>query len=159
MTANEPAALVPDRNVEAVRSMLADRCARGIAKYGATTERGDMSHVEWLRHLQEELLDAAVYVQAAIANGTSPHTCWRTMESAPRDGRTILVACPCVSQGNAGRYFVTEAQWKLFDEFTTDEKMAWVIAEKDDYYRVLPSAWMPMPEFFGFPPQPNGETE
>ena len=72
MTANEPAALVPDRNVEAVRSMLADRCARGIAKYGATTERGDMSHVEWLRHLQEELLDAAVYVQAAIANGTSP---------------------------------------------------------------------------------------
>lgn len=31
------------------------------------SDRGDLSLVEWLRHLQDELLDAAVYVEAAIA--------------------------------------------------------------------------------------------
>lgn len=56
----------PDANVEAVRQKLLDRSKVGLAKYGVTTERGDLDLVAWLRHLQEELLDAAVYVEAAI---------------------------------------------------------------------------------------------
>lgn len=55
-----------DPNVESVRSKLLERSQRGIAKYGTTTARGDLSLVDWLRHLQEELLDAAVYIEAAI---------------------------------------------------------------------------------------------
>jgi hypothetical protein len=35
----------------------------GHAKYGVTTERTDISLAGWLQHLQEELLDAAVYVE------------------------------------------------------------------------------------------------
>ena len=35
-------------------------------KYGVTMERGDLSLIEWLTHLQEELMDAAVYVQRLI---------------------------------------------------------------------------------------------
>lgn len=57
----------PDGNVEAVREMLLSRSIVGLMKYGVTTERGDLSLGDWLQHLQEELLDAAVYVQAAKA--------------------------------------------------------------------------------------------
>jgi len=35
----------------------------GEVKYGVTMERADLTLLEWLQHLQEELMDAAVYVQ------------------------------------------------------------------------------------------------
>lgn len=60
------AAKSPDKNVEAVRSSLLERSKVGFKKYGVTTERTDLELVDWLRHLQEELLDASVYVEAAI---------------------------------------------------------------------------------------------
>ena len=58
----------PDRNVESVRQMLLDRSLVGLAKYGVTTERTDLNRLQWLRHLQEELLDASVYIQTLIAS-------------------------------------------------------------------------------------------
>ena len=42
------------------------RAAVGKKKYGVTMERGDLNLQEWLTHLQEELMDAAVYVQRLI---------------------------------------------------------------------------------------------
>ena len=39
------------------------RAERGLNKYGVTMERGDLDIHEWLQHLLEELLDAAVYVK------------------------------------------------------------------------------------------------
>jgi len=59
---------VTDSNVEAVRAKLLQRSARGIEKYGVTTEHAALTHMDWLAHLQEELLDAAVYLQAALAS-------------------------------------------------------------------------------------------
>ena len=52
-----------DENVEAVRSLLDQRMKAGYLKYGTTTERHDIDLAGWLQHLQEELLDAAVYVE------------------------------------------------------------------------------------------------
>ena len=52
-----------DKNVEAVRTLLHDRMQAGFKKYGVTTERTDIDTLGWLQHLQEELLDAAVYVE------------------------------------------------------------------------------------------------
>lgn len=52
-----------DMNVEAVRRMLFQRASTGYRKYGVTTERTDIDLMGWLQHLQEELLDAAVYVE------------------------------------------------------------------------------------------------
>lgn len=52
-----------DKNVEAVRQQLLDRMKTGYAKYGVTTERTDIGLLGWLQHLQEELMDAAVYVE------------------------------------------------------------------------------------------------
>ena len=50
----------------AVRQKLLDRSKVGLSKYGVTTERSDLDLVAWMRHLQEELLDAAVYIEAAV---------------------------------------------------------------------------------------------
>lgn len=52
-----------DSNVEKVREMLYNRMETGYKKYGVTTERTDIDLLGWLQHLQEELLDAAVYVE------------------------------------------------------------------------------------------------
>lgn len=56
-----------DANVDAVREKLRQRSIVGQQKYGLTTERKDLSLKEWLTHLQEELMDAAVYIEAANA--------------------------------------------------------------------------------------------
>ena len=52
-----------DENVENVVSQLREREQRGLSKYGVNTERTDLSTLEWLQHLQEELMDGAVYVE------------------------------------------------------------------------------------------------
>lgn len=56
----------PDKNVEAIRQKLLERSEVGLKKYGVTTERDDLDLIQWLTHLQEELLDGAVYIEAAI---------------------------------------------------------------------------------------------
>ena len=52
-----------DKNVEAVRQMMYERMQKGYIKYGVTTDRTDLSTLDWIQHLQEELLDAAVYCE------------------------------------------------------------------------------------------------
>ena len=52
-----------DENVENVVSQLRAREERGLSKYGVNTERTDLSTLEWLQHLQEELMDVAVYIE------------------------------------------------------------------------------------------------
>lgn len=56
----------PDKNVEAVREKLLLRSKIGLRKYGVTTERKDVDLLGWLIHLQQELMDAAVYAEAEI---------------------------------------------------------------------------------------------
>jgi|TARA_R100000900_G_scaffold145669_1_gene132163 hypothetical protein len=46
-----------------VITMIQERAMKGEMKYGTTMERGDLTIQEWLTHLQEELLDGAVYIQ------------------------------------------------------------------------------------------------
>lgn len=52
-----------DEIVEQVRDKFSERSETGIAKYGTTLERGDLSLLDWLNHLQEELMDATLYIQ------------------------------------------------------------------------------------------------
>ena len=52
-----------DRNVKNVITQLRDREEKGMSKYGVNTERKDLSTLEWLQHLQEELMDASVYIE------------------------------------------------------------------------------------------------
>ena len=43
--------------------MLLLRAEAGKEKYGTTLERKDLEDKAWLQHLQEELLDAANYIE------------------------------------------------------------------------------------------------
>ena len=52
-----------DTNVEKVIAQLRERKEKGLKKYGVTTDRKDLSQLQWLQHLQEELMDGAVYIE------------------------------------------------------------------------------------------------
>ena len=54
---------VEDPIVLKVMSKFYDRSQRGIEKYGQTLMRDDLNLIEWLNHLQEELMDAALYCE------------------------------------------------------------------------------------------------
>lgn len=60
------AAIRGDRNVESVREKLSARAALGLKKYGVTTERTDLTQLDFLRHAQEEAMDLAVYLERLI---------------------------------------------------------------------------------------------
>jgi hypothetical protein len=40
-----------------------ERSKRGIKKYGTNLDRKDVDLIGWLNHLQEELMDATLYIE------------------------------------------------------------------------------------------------
>lgn len=56
----------PDTIVEAVRADLLRRSQFGIAKYGMTLDRTDLTLRDWLQHAYEECLDQANYLKRSI---------------------------------------------------------------------------------------------
>lgn len=54
---------IVDPNVLAVAEQLHERSRVGYLKYKTNTTRQDLSTLDWLQHLQEELLDASVYIE------------------------------------------------------------------------------------------------
>jgi hypothetical protein len=52
-----------DKIVEQVVHKFNERSQRGITKYGSTLERNDLDVVDWMNHLQEELMDAILYLE------------------------------------------------------------------------------------------------
>lgn len=49
-----------------VAKKLYRRAEVGLAKYGVTMERTDLSRLDWLIHAQEEAMDLAVYLERLI---------------------------------------------------------------------------------------------
>jgi len=60
-TIDEP--MQKDKYVQAVKEKFEQRSQTGIRKYNKTLERDDLNLVDWLTHLQEELMDATLYVE------------------------------------------------------------------------------------------------
>jgi len=54
---------VEDPIVLKVMSKFYDRSQRGIEKYGTMLTRTDLNLIDWLTHLQEEMMDAALYCE------------------------------------------------------------------------------------------------
>lgn len=52
-----------DKIVERVLSRFKERSEAGIKKYNTTLERNDLNTLQWLIHLQEELMDATLYIE------------------------------------------------------------------------------------------------
>ena len=42
------------------------RAEAGLKNYGVTMDRQDLGLLNWLQHLQEEMLDACVYIQKIL---------------------------------------------------------------------------------------------
>jgi hypothetical protein len=40
-----------------------ERSEKGIKKYGTTLENNSLPLMDWLNHLQEELMDATLYIE------------------------------------------------------------------------------------------------
>jgi len=51
-----------DSIVEEVIDLFRMRSEEGRKKYGTTLDRDDLSKEEWIQHLQEELMDAILYL-------------------------------------------------------------------------------------------------
>jgi hypothetical protein len=54
---------IEDKIVLRVLARFNERSQVGINKYNTTLERTDLSTLEWLTHLQDELMDATLYVE------------------------------------------------------------------------------------------------
>jgi hypothetical protein len=54
---------VEDPIVLKVMSKFYNRSQRGIEKYGTMLTRTDLEFIDWVTHLQEEMLDAALYCE------------------------------------------------------------------------------------------------
>jgi hypothetical protein len=52
-----------DKIVQEIKDKFESRSQLGIKKYGTTLERDDLSAEEWVNHLQDELMDAILYLQ------------------------------------------------------------------------------------------------
>jgi len=52
-----------DSIVKSVIGSFKQRSDVGIRKYNKTMDRNDLSTLEWLQHLQEELMDATLYLE------------------------------------------------------------------------------------------------
>tara|TARA_R100001460_G_scaffold4800_4_gene13542 strand:- start:18609 stop:18836 length:228 start_codon:yes stop_codon:yes gene_type:complete len=52
-----------DSNVLSVIEAYERREEKGAKKYNTTTDRNDLSFLAWLTHLQEELMDATIYIE------------------------------------------------------------------------------------------------
>ena len=55
-----------DPIIEAVRMKFLRRSIVGIEKYGKTLARDDLELVDWLTHLQEELMDSVAYIEVVL---------------------------------------------------------------------------------------------
>ena len=52
-----------DSVVESIIEKFRERSAVGIKKYNTTLDRDDLNTDDWLNHLQEEMMDALLYIQ------------------------------------------------------------------------------------------------
>lgn len=60
--------LVEDPIVLKVLAKYYERSQLGIQKYGRTLDRDDLNLTDWLNHLQEELMDATLYIEKLKAD-------------------------------------------------------------------------------------------
>ena len=54
---------IKDTIVEEVVRKYQERSSVGVLKYGTTLDRTDLSLDNWLQHVQEELMDATLYIE------------------------------------------------------------------------------------------------
>jgi hypothetical protein len=59
----ESSSRIRDSVVDEVVNKFQERSRVGIEKYGTTLDRKDLTPLDWVNHLQEELMDGILYAQ------------------------------------------------------------------------------------------------
>lgn len=73
-------ATIQDPIVLKVLSKYYERSQLGIQKYGRTLDRDDLNLMDWLNHLQEELMDATLYIEKLKEEAS------KTEQNIPKSG-------------------------------------------------------------------------
>jgi len=55
--------MIEDKIVNSVISKFKERSEKGQLKYGVTLDRKDLALLDWINHMQEELMDAILYLE------------------------------------------------------------------------------------------------
>ena len=63
ITPNTHKEQMKDTIVESVIEQFKQRSEVGINKYGVTLDRKDLTPLDWMNHLQQELMDATLYIE------------------------------------------------------------------------------------------------
>ena len=63
MNQEEARPVLEDTVVSAVVRSFEERSRAGQLKYGTTLDRTDLTPVQWAQHMQEELMDAILYLE------------------------------------------------------------------------------------------------
>jgi len=58
--------MIKDTIVKKVLDKYKERSDVGVKKYGTTLNRNDLEFKEWIIHLQEELMDATLYLEKIL---------------------------------------------------------------------------------------------
>ena len=91
-----------DPNVEAVIAKHRSREKQGLQKYGVDTTRADLSATEWLSHLQEELMDAAVYAERLLQEAAEGEEHGKRIVSFRFDERSLVSLDELVAAWHVG---------------------------------------------------------
>ena len=91
--------VIQDSIVNSVVNRFKERSEVGIAKYGTTMDRKDLSTLEWMIHFREELMDGLLYLERVIqdtqnelptsTNGES------ILNTTATNGKYNVVECQC----------------------------------------------------------------
>jgi hypothetical protein len=84
-----------DPIVQSVVDHLQRRSEEGLIKYGVTLERDDLNFAQWLVHLQQEMMDAVLYIEKL---------------------KTELEDSPTFPEG----HIITKESWDNADKITQD---------------------------------------
>ena len=63
--------VIKDSIVESVVERFKERSEVGIAKYGVTLDRDDLTTLQWMIHFREELMDGLLYLERVIKDKQS----------------------------------------------------------------------------------------
>jgi hypothetical protein len=92
----------PCPHAAAVADKMRARAQMGYKKYGKTVDRNDLTFLQWIVHLQEELMDATVYAQRLISLAGGMPNAPAPPGSDNRKGRCLS----CGEEFNLGQHHV-----------------------------------------------------
>ena len=80
---------MPDSIVAAVVASFLQRSELGQKKYGTTLDRTDLKTLDWIQHVQEELMDAILYLERLKKDVT--HLSESTQPQETQQGSSLVV--------------------------------------------------------------------